>query len=63
MLLNVAEGCKDELKRQKLLLAAPGKVAEKYNESEEQAKWLVKRSKDIGQKAASTLVQWAGQEQ
>ena len=63
VLQKIAEGCKEELKRQRQLFSNQEKIRQPPKTIEVEEKWLTKRGKDLGQKAACVLVQWAKQEQ
>ena len=63
MLDKVAQGCKEELKRQRRLYDTPEKSAVDLQQEEDKRQWWMARGSDSGQKAASVLVQWATQEQ
>ena len=63
MLKKVAEGCKEELKRQRKSYNTPkNSVVDAEKEGEKQ-QWWMKRGYDLGQKAAAVFIQWSKSEQ
>ena len=63
VLQSVADGCKEELRRQNLLLDVPEEDAEPATKTDAEETWLMKRGRDVGQKAVSVFIQLAKREE